>query len=543
MRPSESLSGSLGLGSGQRTDRADSACVCTRASAMAQDGPDTKTEKARLESPQSAAALSPTATSFEAENDNNGAGQGFEEEAGGPQTPRTPRTPRTQQSGTGRGPVALKQMKHSLGMQTTDLMVPGRINMASPRDRHGAVRTGPTTRAWIPFLLLACAVMLNWVVTFALGASWQEFAHRYYFMSAFTTSLIMQSWQGIQLAGVLDGTQTAVSMDLSGHLRGALGLFAGWFGLVPAVLAYTTLRYGIDSNAFALNYFTLSLRGLQTNTVPLGLLFVFVGVHEAWLDHADPRFSAVLTMAVMLTLVAAAATVFSWEAISRNPASTEIFYDSLLSIYGLLTVLSGALRLGSLLGWVAMLSCVEQPIITAPAAALALGGYYAYIRAAARFNTWSPQFALLWALINTGLQAIVIVVFVVLSDDGKRGQQELASGSLGSSPSTRGAAALDAPASYFGGGHCFDDRDNVQLVGVGCVAASLCLALLALVVDPQVGVKCCRRKSTCMISDRYTSLFDTRPAETRSRGTFSLDLQEDSEMGRTDDSDNDVGRE
>ena len=65
---------------------------------------------------------------------------------------------------------------------------------------------------------------------------------------------------------------------------------------------------------------------------PVCLLFVFIGVHEAWLDYADPRFSAVLTAAIVSTLFVAGATVFSWEAAARNRRSTEIFYDAAFSI-------------------------------------------------------------------------------------------------------------------------------------------------------------------------------------------------------------------
>jgi hypothetical protein len=219
-------------------------------------------------------------------------------------------------------------------------------------------------------------------------------------------------------------------------------------------------------------------------------------------------------------------TVFSWEAVSRNQRSTEIFFDATVSLYGLLTIVAGALRAGALLGWVAMLSCVDTPAITVPTSVIAIAGYYAYVTNAAKVNSWSPQFALTWALINSVLVMIVIVEFLILWVP----RESNTSGSLGSSQTdgqgTVGADRYgDLKKTYFGGGHCFDSRAQVMHVGVGMAVGSLFLALLALVVDPQVGHKSCRRKSTCLVSDRYDSLFDDpEQKEDRMKGVIDLDV-------------------
>lgn len=268
------------------------------------------------------------------------------------------------------------QLAQTLGLggemvRTADLINAERLEMRCPRDMGGFVRPSATLHAWGPFLIFCWATLASWVATFAIGASWQEFLHRcvrssasasrtqlprqthlfvgaatprsdqagacslrrrYYFSFAFTVSLVVQGWQGVHLAELLEGSATAVSMQCTGHLRTVLGLFAGLFGLVPAVLAYNTLRHGVDNNAFSVNYYKLSFRGFAGNTMPLCGLFMLVGVHEAWLDYSDPRYSVVLTVAVISTIIAAGATVFSWEASSRNRRSTEIFFDAVFSI-------------------------------------------------------------------------------------------------------------------------------------------------------------------------------------------------------------------
>eukprot|EP01043_Picozoa_sp_COSAG02_P046923 COSAG02_NODE_4441_length_5354_cov_3.167650_4_plen_334_part_00 len=207
-----------------------------------------------------------------------------------------------------------------------------RVEMSSPRYEGRAVRPTVTTRAWIPFTLLGSGTVLNWVATFFIGASWQSLGHRYYFTASFLSLLAVHTWQGVQLAEMLEGSAAAVMMECTAHLRVALGVVCGWLGLVPVVLAYTTLREGIDSNTFVVQFNLLSFYGLVGNSLPLCLLFVFIGVHEAWLDHADPRFSGILVAAVIATLISAGTTVFSWEAASRNQRSTEVFYDAVFSI-------------------------------------------------------------------------------------------------------------------------------------------------------------------------------------------------------------------
>ena len=260
-------------------------------------------------------------------------------------------------------PRSRNTLQRTLGLLSDDLMNQQRIDMYCPRDRGGSMRPGPTLHAWGPFLLFAWATLLNWTATFALGASWEEYGHRYYFSVCFFGALVVQTIQGIHLAELLESSETAVSMQCTDHLRQLAGVLAAWFGLAPAVLAYSTLRSGIDSNTFAAIYLQVSFRGLAWNSLPLCLVFVFVGVQEAWLDHTDPRFSGVLALTVFSTLIAASATVFSWEAVSRNQRSTEIFFDTSLSIYGVLTIVAGALRLGALLGWVVMLPCVGRYLL------------------------------------------------------------------------------------------------------------------------------------------------------------------------------------
>jgi hypothetical protein len=523
---------------------------------MKQGGPDTEVEKKRLESPAaSAAGLATSGASFEAEpgqtmmsprggsadlEQKNGlsrplsadfeAGEDVEKQLSGDAS-------QPQYAAPGLVSPGNMALKRTLGLLTDDLMNVSRIDMTCPRERAGFALPGATYHAWVPFVFFSFATLLNWVVTFAFGASWQEYGHRYYFTAAFVGSLLVQSCQGIHLAELLEGSATAVAMECTGHLRGAIGLIAGWCGVSQAVLAHSTLRHGIDSNAFAANYYVISYRGLAGNTLPLGFLFFFVGVHEAWLDHTDPRFSVLLTLAVITTVFAISLTVFSWEAVSRNQRSTEIFFDASVSLYGLLTITAGALRAGAVLGWVAMLSCVDRPAITAPTAVLAIGGYYAYVTTAAKVNSWSPQFALTWALINSALVAIVIVEYLVLWEP--RTQESVTSGSLGSSQNAgRGtveaaaatAATDEVTKGYFGGGHCFDSRAQVLHFGGGMAVASLCLALLALLVDPQVGLKSCRRQSTCLISDRYDSLFGPKSEkreEVRFKGDFILESDAD----------------
>ena len=94
--------------------------------------------------------------------------------------------------------------------------------------------------------------------------------------------------------------------------------------------------------------------------------------------------------------------------------------------------------------------------------------------------------------------AIVVGVFLFLSADG--GLQE-----TGSQASSRKYHIGDAPP--IGGGHCFDAKVEWLKFGGAVGGASLFLAVLALVVDPQVGALRCRRK-TSFCSDRYESLFD-----------------------------------
>lgn len=169
------------------------------------------------------------------------------------------------------------------------------------------------------------------------------------------------------------------------------------------------------------------------------------------------------------------------------------------TVDGALTIASESLRFGLLLGWVSLLPCVGRAAITLPVACLAVGGYYAYVRAACRVDVWSPQFALLWACINSFLLGLVIAVFFFLWDEDERRAL------VPVSPASQ-TGADDDPVNYWRGGHCFDGKVLVQQLGVLGGLASLCVTLLALVVDPQVGVDCCRRKS-CFASDRYDSLF------------------------------------
>eukprot|EP01043_Picozoa_sp_COSAG02_P010787 COSAG02_NODE_387_length_23294_cov_52.630610_9_plen_413_part_00 len=359
----------------------DSGCECGAAlhrfkssTVMAQHGPDAKTESAQLESPGSAAgSLQGTAGSsavfdeFElaqsspascvemvtTSEDADRTPRAFEAEEGGPSpTSQSQEVFEAEQgqssANSGRasdgkvspvssppaGRVSLQQLLGLSGRvsRSQDTMNADRVEISSPQHEGRAMRSSMTTKTWMPFTLLGCGTVLNWVTTFAIGASWQEHGHRYYFFAAFVSSLVVHTWQGIQLAEILEGSAAAVMMECTVHLRVVLGVVAAWFGLVPVVLAYTTLREGIDSNAFVVNFNSLSFYVLVGNSIPLCLLFVFIGVHEAWLDLANPRFSAVLSAAVIATLFSAGTTVFSWEAASRNQRSAEVFYDAAFSI-------------------------------------------------------------------------------------------------------------------------------------------------------------------------------------------------------------------
>ena len=190
---------------------------------------------------------------------------------------------------------------------------------------------------------------------------------------------------------------------------------------------------------------------------------------------------------------------------------------------GLLTIVAELLRLGVLCGGVVMLSCVGHAGGAVPAAVLAVGGYCAYLHAASLGHTWSPQFALLWALINSVLLAIVISLFLLLQE-GDEEQELLASGSMGSSQQNNHTAVAAVSTSYRRGGHCLQGRAEMLHFGVGGGVASLCLALVALLVDPQVGLSCCRRKSTCLVSERYSSLFECLTAEKVDVSTSELDF-------------------
>ncbi len=572
---------------------------------MAEDGPDATTGDAQLESPDSAAGVLERANSsavfdeLELATDAEQTPRAFEAE-GKRASPKVRSPKASADSGitTPDGNTAAQlssalppapSLARMLGLyrtQSQHLMNADRVEMSSPRHEGRAIRPTVTTKAWIPFTLLGCGTALNWVATFTIGASWQSFGHRYYFAASFVSSIVVHTWQGVQLAEMLDGSSAAVMMECTAHLRVALGVICGWFGLVPVVLAYTTLREGIDSNVFVIQFNLLSFYGLVGNSVPLCLLFVFIGVHEAWLDHADPRFSAFLAAAVIATLISAGTTVFSWEAASRNQHSTEILYDAAFSICklcssillrlqcastliycryhdgrdirrlalramrrerlvasvwltfgvfacacgasdGLLTIVSESLRLGVLCGGVAMLSCVGRAAVTVPTAVLALGGYLSYVRAASMVHAWSPQFALLWALINSVLLAIVIVVLLLLQD-GDNEHDLVESGSSGSSQQSNhtalSATAVDVSTSYWRSGHCFQGRAEVLHFGVGGGVASLCLAFFALLVDPQVGLSFCRRKSTCLVSERYSSLFDCTAAGKVATTTLEFDF-------------------
>eukprot|EP01043_Picozoa_sp_COSAG02_P046924 COSAG02_NODE_4441_length_5354_cov_3.167650_5_plen_237_part_00 len=190
---------------------------------------------------------------------------------------------------------------------------------------------------------------------------------------------------------------------------------------------------------------------------------------------------------------------------------------------GLLTIVSESLRLGVLCGGVAMLPCVGRAAVTVPTAVMALGGYLSYVRAASMVHTWSPQFALLWALINSALLAIVIVVLLLLQD-GDKEHDLVESGSMGSSQQSNHTALSDVSTSYRQSGHCFQGRAEVLHFGVGGGVASLCLALFTLLVDPQVGLSFCRRKSTCLVSERYSSLFDCTAAGKVATTTSEFDF-------------------
>jgi hypothetical protein len=175
-----------------------------------------------------------------------------------------------------------------------------------------------------------------------------------------------------------------------------------------------------------------------------------------------------------------------------------------------------------------MLSCVGHAAVAVPTAVLAVGGYFAYVYAASIGHTWSPQFALLWALINSVLLAVVIVIFLLLQE-GDEEQELVASGSMGSSQQNNHTSVAAVSTFDWRGGHCFQGRAEILHFGVGGGVASLCLALLALLVDPQVGLSCCRRKSTCLVSERYSSLFDRTAAEKVdvSASEFDFDVVQD----------------
>lgn len=69
-----------------------------------------------------------------------------------------------------------------------------------------------------------------------------------------------------------------------------------------------------------------------------------------------------------------------------------------------------------MLAWVAMMPCVGLVAAALPCI-IGLGGYGLYIYAAGGFESWSPQFALLWALIQFSLQAVILSAYTFLADD------------------------------------------------------------------------------------------------------------------------------
>jgi hypothetical protein len=494
-----------------------------------------------------------------------------------------------------------------------------RVEMSSPRDRGGFARSGATTHAWLPFALFSFATLANWVVCFAMGASWREHGHRYYFGLSFTASIVMHSYQGLRLAELLEGTATAVAMECTSGLRQLMGLFVGWLGLVPTMLAYIMLRHGVDNNAFAFQFNKLTFTSLAGNSIPLAFLWFFVGVHEAWLDHTDPRFSALLAVSVASTVVTASATAFAWQAVSRNPGSTEVFYDAGLSICayrsllsspaslllclsastslllgpwlnsvclcicvcvvrapcmvmtisyanqtdGILSILAGALELGVLMGWLAVLPCAGDLVVTAPVAAVAVVGYYGYLYAASGVNAWSPRFALLWLGIKTALLVLVAAVFLLVSEDdgssifdspgaaaallaatANTTAQETGSWGGGVVPHEEAGGAYDATPDVdddgdaWQGGHCFEGRTRAELLraGIGGWLVVLALSLLAMLVDPQVGLSCCRRQ-TCLVAEHYSALFGPSSASTAAKRQTKSGATSDFDMFSSQDSD------
>ena len=47
--------------------------------------------------------------------------------------------------------------------------------------------------------------------------------------------------------------------------------------------------------------------------LPLVLLQLFVGVHEAWLDQSHANYSQLLAASVIANVASAAFTIFAWE--------------------------------------------------------------------------------------------------------------------------------------------------------------------------------------------------------------------------------------
>ena len=245
---------------------------------------------------------------------------------------RSPGSRSTSRGGQSQGNTPLATLGVGRSTRSADMLEAGdRFEMASPRDKGGFESGGASWRAWVLFLLFSITALLNWSVTFAIGAAWNELGPRLYFYFSFTCLLVFQSWQGNKLAGLLEGTSTAVGMDCMPVVRNLLGVFSGWLGLAPAVLAYCMMRGGIDHVAFNINFNRLTCLGLLGVMVPQALLQFFVGVHEAWLDQSHANYSVLLAAAVIGNVASAAFTLVCWEVVSRNPGSTEIVWDATLS--------------------------------------------------------------------------------------------------------------------------------------------------------------------------------------------------------------------
>ena len=236
--------------------------------------PDDKSEKARLEPPAQQLTTSGPSPVFDDGELSVDVPSTFEleEESPGMQKGAKPEAPRSLSNDRSPGASPDSQKKGTplatmgvLGRSTrsADMLTAGeRYEMASPRDKGGFESGEGNWRVWAPFLLFGVTAILNWSVTFAIGSAWDEFGHRLYFYASFSLLWVLQGWQGTKLAGLLEGTSASVQADLTPGIRWLLGVFSGWLGLAPAMLAFTSMRHGIDHIAFNINFNRLTVVGL-----------------------------------------------------------------------------------------------------------------------------------------------------------------------------------------------------------------------------------------------------------------------------------------